>query len=71
MRTREEDVELVYDKSRSGTSERSSKIQQWSQERDHLNVQGRHLESEKLACQSAIRSRVAQKVQIPQLTAND
>ena len=51
MRTREEDVELVYDKSRSGTSECSSKVQQWSQERYHLNVQGRNLESEKLACQ--------------------
>ena len=41
--------------SRSGASESSSEIQPLRQERDHLNVHGRNLETETLACQSAVR----------------
>ena len=42
----------------------SSEIQQLRQERDLLNVHGRNLETEKLACQSAVRSLEANVAQI-------
>ena len=56
--------------SRSGASESSSEIQPLRQERDHLNVHGRNLETETLACQSAVRFLDTQAAQIPQLRGN-
>ena len=42
----------LFTTSTSGASESSSEIQQLRQERDHLNVHGRNLETEPPACQS-------------------
>ena len=46
----------LFSESRSGASGSSSDIQQLRQERGPLNVHGRNLDSEKLPCQSAVRS---------------
>ena len=48
-------------------SENSPEIQQLRHVHQHLTVHGRHLETDKPACQSAVRCLAAQVVQIPQL----
>ena len=52
---------------RSGAFASPSDIQQSQQESDHLNVYGRNLETEKLACQSAVRFREGHVAHIPLL----
>ena len=61
----------LYTTSRSGASESSSDIQQLRQERDHLNVLGRILETETLACQSAVHSHEAQVAKHSSIERND
>ena len=57
----------LFTTSISGASESSSEIQQVRQERDHLSVHGRILETEPPACQSAVRFLAAQVAQIRQV----
>ena len=42
--------------SRSGAAENSSDTQQFRRESEHLIVHSRNLETEKVGCQSAVRS---------------
>ena len=58
-------IRNLYTTSRSGASECSSEFQQLRHEREYLTVHCRNLETETLACQSAVRSLEAQVAEIP------
>ena len=61
----------MYAASRSGAADNSSEIQQLRHEREHLIVLCRNLETEKLACQSAVRSLEAQVAENSTVGRND